>query len=98
MRGRVGMQLIEKLKDGPFFGGRSEPSLVDFAIFPQLVFPYAIGIDDELLPAQIPGVRGWLGRVLEYMPENPLLAPDYMIVNPVSQMFETSTEHSAQTA
>jgi len=98
MRGRVGIQLIENLKDGPFFGGRTEPSLVDFAIFPQLVFSYAIGIDDELLPAQIPVVRGWLGRVLEYMPENPLLAPDYMIVNPLSQIFDTSSERSAQTA
>ena len=81
---------------------RFPPDIISYAVwlyyFPQLVFSYAIGIDDELLPAQIPGVRGWLGRVLEYMPENPLLAPDYMIVNPVSQMFETSTEHSAQTA
>ena len=98
MRGRVGMQLIENLKDGPFFGGRSEPSLVDFAIFPQIVFSYAIGIEDELLPAQIPVVRDWLGRVLEYMPENPLLAPDYMIVNPLPRIFDTLSERSAQTA
>lgn len=86
MRARVGMQLIENLKEGPFFGGRREPSLVDFAIFPQVVFSYAIGIEDVLLPAQIPVVRDWLGRILKYMPENPLLAPDYMIVNPLSQM------------
>ena len=98
MRARVGMQLIENLKDGPFFGGRTEPSLVDFAIFPQLVFTYAIGIEDELLPAQIPVVRDWLGRVLKYLPENPLLAPDYMIVNPLSQIVETSSERSTQSA
>ena len=91
MRARVGMQLIENLKDGPFFGGRTEPSLVDFAIFPQLVFSYAIGIEDELLPAQIPVVRDWLGRIIQYLPENPLLAPDYMIVNPLSQIFDTSS-------
>lgn len=97
MRARVGMQLIEHLKDGPYFGGRTEPSLVDFAIFPQLVFPYAIGIEDELLPAQIPVVRDWLGRVLKYMPENPLLAPDFMIVNPLSQMCETSMQGSTKT-
>lgn len=86
MRARVRIQLIENLKEGPFFGGRREPSLVDFAIFPQVVFSYAIGIEDVLLPAQIPAVRDWLGRILKYMPENPLLAPDYMIVNPLSQM------------
>ncbi len=84
MRARVGMELIENLGDGPYFGGRTEPSLVDFAILPQLVFSYAVGIEDELLPAKIPAVKDWLDRILKHLPENPLLVPDYVMVHPLS--------------
>ncbi len=86
MRARVGLQLIENLQNGPFFGGHSEPSLADFAIFPQLVFSFMVGIEDEVMVAQVPELRTWLETLREYLPDNPILVPDYMIVNPVSQI------------
>ena len=45
MQARVSLQLIENLQGGPFFGGREEPSLVDFAVFPQVVFTYMVGME-----------------------------------------------------
>lgn len=91
MRDRVGLELIQHLGGGPFFGERAEPSLLDFAIFPQLVFAYMVGLEDELFIAQVPEFRAWLERVSQFMPNNPLLVPDFMIVNPL----ELATANSA---
>ncbi len=85
MRARVGMQLIEHLGEGPYFGGLQAPSLLDFAIFPQIAFNYMVGIEENLTVAQIPAVREWLERLITFLPENPLLVPDFMIVNPIRQ-------------
>ena len=86
MRDRVGVELFQHFKGGPFFAGRSEPSLLDFAIFPQLVFGYMVGTEDQLAIAQVPGLREWLGRMMQYLPENPLLVPDFMIVHSLKQV------------
>ena len=81
MQLRVGMELLEHLKEGPFFGGLEQPSLVDFAIFPQLVFNYMVGIEQGLKIAEIPSVKQWLNNIRQHLPENPLLVPDFMIVS-----------------
>lgn len=88
MHARIGVQLIENLKGGPFFGGLSEPSLVDLAIFPQLAFNYMVGIDGKIAAAQVPQIREWLESITQCLPDNPLLVPDFMIVNPIKQAFD----------
>ncbi len=86
MRDRVGMELFQHFGGGPFFSGRAEPSLLDFAIFPQIVFGYMVGLEDELAIAQVPGLREWLAKMTEYLPENPLLVPDFMIIHSLKQL------------
>jgi glutathione S-transferase len=81
MQLRVGMELLEHLKQGPFFGGLEQPSLVDFAIFPQLVFNHMVGIEQGLKIAEIPSVKQWLNNIRQHLPKNPLLVPDFMIVS-----------------
>ena len=81
MQARVPLQLIENLQGGPFFGGRKEPSLVDFAIFPQVVFNYMVGLDEHLGLTLEPSLNRWLNNMKPLMPENPLLVTDYMLVN-----------------
>ena len=81
MQARVPLQLIENLQGGPFFGGRQEPSLVDFAIFPQVVFNYMVGLDEQLGLTLEPSLNHWLNNMKPLMPENPLLVTDYMLVN-----------------
>jgi glutathione S-transferase len=98
MRDRIGMELIQHLQGGPFFGGRTEPSLVDFAIFPQLVFGYMVGYDDKLAVAQVPELREWIERIAQYLPENSILVPDFMIINPLVQDSEAQAGRSAQSA
>jgi glutathione S-transferase len=81
MHSRIAMELIENLKGGPFFGGREKPSLVDFAIYPQLVFSYMVGIDQSLMATMEPSLNKWLNSIKPLLPKNPLLVPDFMIVN-----------------
>lgn len=83
MQARVPTQLIENLQGGPFFGGRKEPSLVDFAIFPQVVFSYMVGMDQHLGLTPEPSLNNWLNNMKPLMPKNPLLVPDFMIINPL---------------
>ena len=97
MQLRVGMELLEHLKEGPFFGGLEQPSLVDFAIYPQLVFNYMVGIEQNLKIAQIPALKQWLDNIRQYLPENPLLVPDFMIVShlPLAENEPYSQQKSA---
>jgi len=81
----VGLELFQHFRGGPFFGGRAEPSLLDCAIFPQLVFAYMVGIEDDLVIAKVPELRAWLERMTQCLPDNPLLVPDFMIINPLER-------------
>jgi len=85
MLARIPLQLIENLQGGPFFGGRKEPSLVDFAIFPQVVFSYMVGMEQHLGLTLEPSLNNWLNNMKPLMPENPLLVPDFMIINPLAR-------------
>ena len=81
MQQRVALELLEHLGEGPFFGGLDQPSLVDLAIYPQLVFNFMVGIEQNLKPSQVPALKQWLDNMRPYLPENPLLVPDFMIVS-----------------
>lgn len=78
---RIGLELIGHLQGGPFFGARKEPSLVDFAIFPQVVFGYMVGLEQGLKLTLEPSLNNWLKNMKSILPRNPLLVPDFMIVN-----------------
>lgn len=98
MHTRVGKELIDNLKGGPFFGGLSEPSLVDFAIFPQVVFNYMVGIEQDLTAALVPEIKNWVERMMQYLPDNPLLVPDFMIVNPITHLLDQQVVRNKHTA
>ena len=94
---RVSVELLEHLNGGPYFGGLSQPSLVDFAIFPQLVFNYMVGVEQNLTAAQEPTLGRWLNKMQAHLPENPILVPDFMIVNPLPPV-ELVSEHEQRVA
>ena len=81
MHARIAKELVSHLKEGPFLGGLEQPSLADFALYPQLVFGYMVGIEQDLLAAMEPSLNKWLQNMKPHLPKNPLLVPDFMIVN-----------------
>ena len=81
MQLRIGMAIAEHIGEGPFMAGEQNPTMLDLAVFPQLVFGYMFGLESELSAAAHPVIKGWLLRVAEHLPANPTLAADYMQVN-----------------
>lgn len=81
MQERLVMELADHLGDGPFLGGMDAPSLADFAVYPQLMFPYQVGLVDEMTANQNPALSSWLTRVSQTLPRNPWCIDDSFIVN-----------------
>lgn len=81
MQQRLMVELADHLGDGPFLGGMETPSLADFAVYPQLMFPYQVGLTDEMAVAQYSVLDQWLKRVSETLPQNPWCIDDSFIVN-----------------
>lgn len=81
MQQRLIMELADHLGEGPFLGGMSAPSLADFAIYPQIMFPYQVGLINDLILLQHPTLGPWLRRVSETLPQNPWCVDDRIIVN-----------------
>jgi hypothetical protein len=40
-----------------------------------------VGIEQDLLAAMEPSLNKWLQNMKPHLPKNPLLVPDFMIVN-----------------
>ena len=80
MRTRIGLELAAHIGDGPFIGGIEQPTMLDLAVFPQLIFGYMFGLEERLSAADHPVIRNWLCRVAEYLPSNPTLVADWMQV------------------
>ena len=81
MKKRVANELLDHLGEGPYFGGRTLPSLIDFSIFPQVIFNYMVGIKDTLDIGQAPALNEWLKRMSKLLPQNPILVCDFMLIN-----------------
>lgn len=81
MQQRLVMELAAHLGEGPFLGGMSAPSLADFAVYPQIMFPYQVGLISDLILTQHPTLGPWLKRVGELLPRNPWCVDDSFIVN-----------------
>jgi hypothetical protein len=46
-----------------------------------VVFSYMVGIDQHLGLTLQPSLNNWLNNMKPFFPKNPLLVPDFMIVN-----------------
>jgi glutathione S-transferase len=71
-------------------GGLDQPTMLDFAVFPQLVFGYMFGLEENLSAANHPVIKGWLKRVSEHLPKNPALAADKMQVHSLAEALKVS--------
>lgn len=81
MQMRIGMELADLIGDGPFMSGMSAPSMLDLAVFPNLIFGYMFGLEERLSAAQHPVVKEWMLRMAEHLPDNPTLVADEMKIN-----------------
>ncbi len=81
MQQRLVMELAAHLGEGPFLGGLSAPSLADFAIYPQIMFNYQVGLIKDLILLQHPTLGAWLKNVGETLPQNPWCVDESFIVN-----------------
>ncbi|MDA8658891.1 glutathione S-transferase family protein [Luminiphilus sp.] len=90
MRIRILSELVEHIGDGPYMGGLDEPTMLDFAVFPQLVFGYMFGLEETLSAAMDPVIKSWLQRVSEHLPKNPTLAADKMQVHSLAEALKVS--------
>jgi len=85
MRIRIGLELADHIGEGPYIGGFEHPTMLDFAVFPQLVWGYMFGLEKHLSAAVHPVIKAWLIRVATHLPPNPTLTADFMQVNPLSR-------------
>jgi glutathione S-transferase len=82
MQMRLFFELTQHLGDGPYLGGLPDPSLADFAIYPQMMFPYQVGLMNTLPVLEHPTVGPWLERVAGHLPQNPWSVSEKFIANP----------------
>ena len=85
MRERLFLELVEHIGQGSYMGGLEQPTMLDFAVFPQLVFSYMYGLEEQLSAAAYPVIKDWLARVSQHMPANPTLAANNMLVHSISE-------------
>jgi len=81
MQVRIGLELAAHIGDGPFMGGFQEPTMLDLAVFPQVIFGYMFGLEERLSSAEHPVIKAWMQRVAKHLPQNPTLAPNWMQLN-----------------
>lgn len=84
MQLRIGMELMRHIGEGPYMGGLDQPTMLDFAVFPQVVWGYMFGLEKHLSAARSPILKNWMRRVSEHLPANPTLILDEMMVNPLA--------------
>jgi len=85
MQMRIAMELMAHIGDGPYMGGFEQPTMLDFAVFPQLVWGYMFGLEDTLSAAKSPIIKDWMKRVAHHLPSNPTLVLDEMMVKTLSE-------------
>ena len=88
MQLRIMSELKAHIGDGPYIGGLDEPTMLDFAVFPQLVWGYMFGLEERLSAAFDPTLKEWMKRVAEHLPANPTLVSDEMLINPLKKGLE----------
>ncbi|MEM6899061.1 MAG: glutathione S-transferase family protein [Pseudomonadota bacterium] len=86
MQARIAMELVQHIGEGPFIGGFGQPTMLDLAVFPQLVFGAMFGLEEDLSAARVPALRDWIEAVATHLPPNPVLAPDFMMVKQLGDL------------
>lgn len=85
MHTRIISELATHIGDGPYIGGFDQPTMLDLAVYPNAIWNYMFGIDEDLRIAKNPITKAWLKNVSQHLPENPCLTPDNMIINPLKE-------------
>ena len=85
MQIRIAGELVEHIGNGPYLGSQEQPTMLDFAVFPQLVWGYMFGLSEHLTAAAHPVVKAWLQRVAKHLPENPTVTPDFLQVRSIAE-------------
>ncbi len=83
MQMRLFLELVGHLGEGPFLGGMEKPSLADFAVYPQITFPYQVGLMNSLPPLEHPTVGAWLRRMANILPKNAWCVNERFLVNEI---------------
>lgn len=84
MQMRIFGELVSHLGNGPYLGEMTQPTMLDLAVFPQLVFGYMFGLEERLSAAAHPVVKDWMRRMATCLPDNPTLVADMMQVQSIS--------------
>ncbi len=90
MHVRLAEELAVHIGDGPYMGGLAQPSMLDLAVFPNVMWNYLVGIENEVVLAKNLIVKSWLMRMSQHLPDYPSLTPDDMLVKSVAQAFEAA--------
>ena len=77
---RMQTEFAEHLGDGPFFAGQSKPTLADLSAYPVVVGSHLMGMDLVRSLTDDPVLASWSRRVQSYLPNNPLLVPDRLLM------------------
>ncbi len=85
MQKRIMSEFVAHIGRGPYLGELEQPTMLDLAVFPQLVWGFMFGLEESLSAAQHPVIRAWMQRVSNHLPENPTLVADSMLVNPLAK-------------
>lgn len=85
MTRRIGLELVRHIGNGPFIGGIPHPTMLDLAVFPQLIFGVMAGLQNRLEAAQHPVLKRWIGAMAKHLPNNPILINDNMIVKSLEE-------------
>jgi len=81
-------EFLDHLAGGPFFNGRSSPSLPDIAAYPQVLVPWLVGMDDADYFFDYPELLAWINRVEPWVTGNPPLMRPNLCVNSMTQLGE----------
>lgn len=89
MRRRIVSEFLDHLGDGPFLGGRGDPTLADLSLYGVLIqtcltLPprFVKGGSRRAIPGH-PAFVAWMQRVHERMPHTPLLVGDNQVTQPL---------------
>lgn len=80
MQMRLFTELVTYLGEGPYLGGLLKPSLADFAVYPQIMFNYQVGLVEDLPALKHPTLGPWLKRMGDHLPRNPWCVSDTFMV------------------
>jgi len=81
MDARIQAELKAHLGKGPFMGELESPTMLDLAVYPNIIWSYMFGVTRSLGMVQDPDIKSWLKRVAVYLPDNPSLTPDKMMIH-----------------